>query len=131
MKKVFITRRIPELGISMLKERGYDVTVSTKARPLTKKELIKALSRGNYDAVLTLLTDPIDEDVMKAAPSVKIFANFAIGFNNINIEAAKARNIFVSNTPGGGAERVAEHTWALILALTCRVVEGDAYLRKG
>lgn len=131
MKKVFITRRIPEIGIKMLADKGYEVTVSKKDRPLAKKELIKILKKGSYDAVLSLLTDPIDKDVMDAAPSVKIYANFAIGFNNIDVAEAKKRGVVVTNTPGGGADRVAEHTWALLLALTCRVVEGDTYLRKG
>lgn len=140
MKNVFVTRRIPQNGLDMLEQKGYAVTVSSKDRPLTKKELIKALKKGSrhdassdapYDAVLSLLTDPIDAEVMAAAPSVKIFANYAIGFNNIDINEAKKRNVFVSNTPGGGADRVAEHAWAFILALTCRVVEGDQYIRKG
>ncbi len=131
MKKVFITRRIPEIGIKMLTDKGYQVDISPKDRPLTKKELIKYLSKQQYDAVLTLLTDNIDAEVMDKAPSVKIYANFAIGFNNINVEEAKKRNIFVTNTPGGGADRVAEHTWGLILALTCRIVEGDNYMKKG
>ena len=131
MKKIFITRRIPEIGIKMLTDKGYQVDISPKDRPLTKKELIKYLSKQQYDAVLTLLTDNIDAEVMDKAPSVKIYANFAIGFNNINVEEAKKRNIFVTNTPGGGADRVAEHTWGLILALTCRIVEGDNYMKKG
>lgn len=131
MKNVFVTRKIPDVGIKMLFEKGYTVDISPKDRPLTKKEIIDVLKRKPYDAVLTLLTDPIDAEVMDAAPSVKIFANYAIGFNNINIEEAKKRGIAVTNTPGGGADRVAEHTWALILALSCRVVEGDAYMRKG
>lgn len=131
MKKIFITRRIPEIGIKMLTDKGYQVDISPKDRPLTKKELIKYLSKQQYDAVLTLLTDSIDAEVMDKAPSVKIYANFAIGFNNINIEEAKKRNIYVTNTPGGGADRVAEHTWGLILALTCRIVEGDSYMKKG
>lgn len=131
MKNVFVTRKIPDVGIKMLADKGYSVDISPKDRPLTKKEIIKYLKKKPYDAVLTLLTDPIDGEVMDAAPTVKIYANFAIGFNNINIEDAKKRNIFVTNTPGGGADRVAEHTWALILALSCRVVEGDMYMRKG
>ncbi len=131
MKKVFITRKIPDVGIKMLLDKGYEVDISPKDRPLTKKELIKYLSKKDYDAVLTLLTDTIDAEVMDKAPTVKIYANFAIGFNNINVEEAKKRNIFVTNTPGGGADRVAEHTWGLILALTCRIVEGDSYMKKG
>ena len=66
-----------------------------------------------------------------AAPTVKIVANYAIGFNNIDLAEAKKRGVFVTNTPGGGADRVAEHTWGLILALTCRIVEGDSFVRRG
>ncbi len=131
MKKIYITRQIPEVGIRMMKDRGYEVDISPKDRPLSKKELIKILKKNNYNAVLCLLTDIIDAEVMDSAPSVKIYANYAIGFNNIDIEEAKKRHIYVSNTPGGGADRVAEHTWALILALSCRIVEGDSYMRKG
>ena len=129
--KVYITRQIPQVGIDILKNKGCEVDVSTKDRPLEKKELIKILRKGNYDAVITLLTDTIDAEVMDSAPTVKIYANFAIGFNNLDLVEAKKRGIYVTNTPGGGAERVAEHAWALILALTCRVVEGDSYMRKG
>jgi glyoxylate reductase len=131
MKNVFVTRKILDVGIKMLTDNGYTVDISPKDRPLTKKELIKYLKKKPYDAVLSLLTDPIDSEVMDAAPTVKIYANYAIGFNNIDIEAAKKRNIFVTNTPGGGADRVAEHAWALILALSCRIVEGDNYVKKG
>ena len=131
MKKVYITRQIPELGIKILTDKGYKVDVSKKNRPLTKEELMKALKKKKYDAVLTLLTDQIDAEVMDSAPTVKIYANYAIGFNNINIEEAKKRNIYVTNTPGGGADRVAEHAWALILALSCRIVEGDSFMKRG
>lgn len=129
--KIYITRKIPDIGIKMLIDKGFEVEVSSKDRPLEKKELIKILRKGNYDAVITLLTDTIDAEVMDAAPTVKLYANFAIGFNNLDLVEAKKRGIYVTNTPSGGAERVAEHTWALILALTCRVVEGDAYMRSG
>ena len=131
MKNVFVTRRIPEVGLKLLTDKGYAVDVSPENRPLTKQELISYLQKKQYDAVLSLLTDPIDAEVMDAAPTVKIFANFAIGYNNINVEEAKKRGVFVTNTPGGGADRVAEHTWAFILALSCRIVEGDSYMRSG
>ncbi len=131
MKNIFITRKILDSGIKMLTDKGYNVDISPKDRPLEKKELIKFLKKKPYDAVLTLLTDQIDAEVMDSAPTVKIYANYAIGFNNINLEEAKKRGIYVTNTPGGGADRVSEHTWALILALTCRVVEGDAMMRRG
>src|SRR3989344_6749541 len=131
MKNVFITRKIPKSGIDILKEKGYSVDVSEKDRPLTKPEIIEVLKSKPYDAVLTLLTDIIDAEVMDIAKTVKIYANFAIGFDNLNVVEAKNRGIYITNTPGGGADRVAEHTWALILALTCRVVEGDKFVREG
>lgn len=131
MKKVFVTRKILDKGIEMLRAKGYEVDVSTKDRPLEQKEIIKALRKKQYDAVLSLLTDKIDAAVFDAAPTVKIYANYAIGFNNFDVAEAKKRGIMLTNTPGGGADRVAEHTWALILGLTCRAVEGDLYIKKG
>ncbi len=131
MPQIYVTRKIPEVGIKMLRDKGYSIDINTKDRPLTKKELLKVLKAKKYDAVLSLLTDQIDAEVMDVSPSTKIFANLAIGFNNFNIEDAKKRGVFLTNTPGGGAERVVEHTWAFILALTCRIVEGDTYMRKG
>ncbi len=131
MTNIFVTRQIPANGLTLLRGKGFTVDVSSKNRPLTKRELIKTLRMGQYDGVLSLLTDTIDAEVMDAAPSVKIFANYAIGFNNFALEAAKTRGVALTNTPGGGAERVAEHAWGLILALSCRIVEGDAYVKKG
>jgi glyoxylate reductase len=130
-KKIYITRKIPDHGVKLLQDMGYEVDINSKDRPLTKKELVKVLKKKPYDAVLTLLTDQIDGEVMDVCPTAKIYANFAIGFNNFNVEDAKKRNIILTNTPGGGAERVAEHAWALILALSCRVVEGDKFMRSG
>lgn len=131
MKKIYITRQIPNIGLKLLKDKGYEVDVNPKDRPLSQSELIKILKRKQYDAVLTLLTDQIDVKVMDASPSAKIYANYAIGFNNFDIEAAKSRGVILTNTPGGGAERVAEHTIALMLALTCRITEADVYMKKG
>src|SRR5574343_586711 len=129
--KIYITRRIPDIGIKALTDAGHEVEINKKDRPLSKKELIKILRKGNFDAVLTLLTDTIDAEVMDNAPSVKIYANYAIGFNNFDLAEAKKHGIYMTNTPGGGAERVSEHTWALILSLTCRVVEADKFTKKG
>jgi len=131
MKKVFITRKIPDIGIKMLENRGYELDISPHDRPLTKDELISFLKAKPYDAVLTLLTDKIDADIFNACPTAKIFANYAIGFNNFDVKEAQKRGIFLTNTPGGGADRVAEHAWGLILALSCRIVEGDEFVRAG
>jgi glyoxylate reductase len=131
MKNVFITRKIPDLGVNILKANGCEVDVSPHNRPLTKAELISFLKAKQYDAVLSLLTDRIDAEVMNAAPSVKIFANYTIGFDNFDVTEGKKRGVYMTNAPGGGADRVAEHAWALLLALTCRIVEGDKFMREG
>ncbi len=131
MTAIYVTRKIPNVGLSMLREKGFELDISAKDRPLTKRELTVALRKKPYDGVLCLLTDTIDKDVFDAAPSAKIFANYAVGFNNVDVEEAKKRGITVTNTPGALTEAVAEHTLALMFAIVKRIVEGDTYLRKG
>ena len=129
--KVFITRKIPESGTNLLKEKKYEVDVSRKDGVLTKKELIAALTAKEFNAVLCLLTDTIDSDVFDAAPKAKIFANYAVGVNNIDIEEAKRRGVFISNTPDVLTNSVAEHAIALLMALAKRIPEGDRFVREG
>ena len=132
MPKVYITRKISEAGIKILKDKSYEVEVNPKDKVLSKKELIKALKGKNYDAVLCLLTDKIDADVFEAAgQNAKIFANMAVGFDNIDLEAAKERNIMLANTPEVLTETVAEHTFTLMLALAHRIPEADRFTRAG
>ena len=130
-KKIYVTRKIPYSGLSLLREKGFELDVSQKDRPLLKRELIKALGKKSYDGVLCLLTDTIDEEVFDAVPSAKIFANYAVGFNNIDVPEAKKRGITITNTPGALTEAVAEHTVALLLSLVRRIPESDLFLRKG
>lgn len=131
MKKIYITRRIPELAIKMLEEKGYEVDVREGDMHPTQDELNEALKDKKYDAVVTLLTDKIDSKIFDANPDIKLFANYAIGFDNIDIVEAKKRGVCVTNTPGSYASCVAEHAIALMLALTTRLVEGDEYVRAG
>ncbi len=130
-KKIFITREIPGPAIDMLKSKGYEIDISGKNEPLTQKDLIKFLKKKPYDAVLTLLTDIVDAKVFDAVPTAKIFANYAMGFNNFNIKDAKERGVVVTNTPGDFGYCIAEHAMALILGLTTRIVEANDYVRKG
>lgn len=130
--KVFITRNIPNRGINILKEKGYGVVINPKDRVLTKEELVAALKEGQYDAVLCLLTDKIDADVFDAAgKQCKIFANYAVGFDNIDLKVAAERGIVITNTPGVLTDSVAEHTFALMLAIAHRVAEADRFVRAG
>lgn len=130
MKNIFITRTIPDIGISMLKDKGYNVDIWQKDRMMTKKELLKALKQKPYDALLCLLTDTIDKEIFDTCPTLKIVTNYAIGFNNIDVAEAGKRGIVATNT-SMSSDCVAEHALALMLALTTRIVEGDRFMRKG
>lgn len=128
MKRVLVTRDIPESGIVMLKEK-YEVVVNREDIPMTKEEMLAEFPR--YDAVLTALSDVIDEEVMKAAPSVKIYANYAVGFNNFDVESAKNMDIAMTNTPDVLSDSTAETAWALLFAVSRRILEADRYVREG
>ncbi|MEK7583396.1 MAG: D-glycerate dehydrogenase [Patescibacteria group bacterium] len=130
--KIFITRPIPDNGINMLKAKGYEVVVNTAAvdRAATEEEMITGVKGA--DALLPLLTDKITAAVMDAGlPTLKIVANYAVGFNHVDMEAAKARNIIVTNTPGTNEEAVAEYTIAVMLNIARRLSEGDRATRAG
>jgi glyoxylate reductase len=79
--------------------------------------------------LLSLLTDPIDAEVMDAGPNLKVISNYAVGYNNIDVEAASARGIYVGNTPGVLTDTTADMAWALLMAVGRRIVEGDKYVR--
>ena len=110
---------------------GYDVGVSIFDRPLLQEELLVKVA--DCDGIISLLTDRIDEDLMDTAgPQLKVIANYAVGFDNIDVRAATYRGIVVTNTSSAEVdEAVAEHTWALILALARRIVEADESVRRG
>lgn len=130
--KIFITRPIPDAGIKLLEGKGYEVTVNMEAtdRPAAKEEILNGI-RG-ADALLCVLTEKIDSEIMDAGlPSLKIIANYAVGFDNIDVEAAKQKGIMVTNTPGVLTNTVAEHTFALMLSIAHRISEADRFSRAG
>ncbi|HEX8204063.1 MAG TPA: D-glycerate dehydrogenase [Isosphaeraceae bacterium] len=127
--RVFITRPIPEPGPSLVAEVADEVEVNPEDRNLAPEELRAAVA--GRDAVLCLLTDAIDESVLEAARGCRVFANMAVGYNNIDVAAATARGIRVTNTPGVLTDVTADLTWALLLAVARRVVEGDCAMRAG
>jgi len=131
MAKIFVTRHIPGLGLEMLEKAGHELKINEEDRPLSEDELNKELSIGNYDGVLSLLTDKIDSKVFDSAPSVKAFSNYAVGFNNIDVKEAEKRGISISNTPGTSTNAVAEFTIALAMNIAKRVDEGDQFIRDG
>jgi glyoxylate reductase len=127
--RVLITQPIPEPGPSLIAEAIGEVEVSPQDRPLSREELLGKV-RGR-DGVLCLLTDRIDAEVLDAARGCSVFANMAVGYNNIDVDAASSRGILVTNTPGVLTESTADLTWTLILAVSRRVVEGDREMRSG
>ncbi len=131
MYKIYVTRKIPDAGLNLLRDKGYEVDINGEDKVLDKDELINALKKKEYDAVLCLLTDKIDSEIFDATSNAKIFANYAVGYNNIDIEEARKRNIKISNTPGVLTDTVAEHTFALITAISRRIVEADKFTRSG
>lgn len=127
--KVLITHEIPDRGINLLKSKGYDVAVG---EAFNKQELIVELGKDRYDAVLCDLNDKIDGEIFDAAgQQCKIFANYAVGFDNVDLKAAHERGVIITNTPGVLTDTVAEHTFALLLAIAHRVAEGDRFTRSG
>jgi glyoxylate reductase len=127
--KVYITRAITKKATEYLAEHC-SVEVSSEDRPLTREELLHNV-RG-MDAVLTMLNDRVDAGLMDAAGSqVRIFANYAVGYNNIDIAAATERGICVANTPDVLTDATADIAWALLMAAARRVVDGDRVTRRG
>jgi glyoxylate reductase len=127
-KKVYVTREIPVAGLNILAEK-FDVDVNPDDRPLTREELLEAAS--DADGILCLLTDKIDGELMDQLPNVKGYAQYAVGYDNINVPDATARKIPVSNTPGVLTDATAEMAWALLFAAGRRIVESDSVMRSG
>lgn len=125
--EVYITRRMPEAGVDVLRG-SCEVEVNPRDRPLCHRELVEAV-RGK-DGVICLLNDPITREVLEAS-GAKIFANYAVGHDNIDMEAATELGVMVTNTPGVLTDTTAELTWALIFSVARRVVEGDRMSREG
>jgi glyoxylate reductase len=127
--RVYITQPILEPGPSLLKGAGAEVEMNPIDGPLTSDRLREAVA--GRDAVLCLLTDRIDGAILDAARGCKIFANMAVGYNNIDLAAATQRGVVVTNTPGVLTEATADLTWTLILGVARRVAEGDREMRAG
>jgi glyoxylate reductase len=126
--KVYVTRMIAESGLSLLREK-FEVEVWEEYEPPPKNILIQ--KAAGADALVTLLSDRIDKEVLDAAPKLKVIAQMAVGFDNIDIKEATRRGIYVTNTPEVLTETTADFAWALLMAVARRVVEADSYVRKG
>lgn len=126
--KIFITRKIPGIAESLLNKNGFDVTSFKKDKPISKQELLKSVK--GIDALISLLTDKIDKDIIDAMPGCKVIANYAVGYNNIDVNYAKSKGIVVTNTPDILTDATADLAVTLLLAAARRVIEGDNMMRQ-
>ncbi|HVX02641.1 MAG TPA: D-glycerate dehydrogenase [Nitrososphaera sp.] len=127
--QVYITRRLPESAVEMLKREGFDVTLHKGQEPPTRKEIMKNVE--GKDAVLCMISDRMDKEVMDAAgPQLKIISSYSTGFEHIDVAEATRRGIYVTYTSDILAEATADITFALLLACARNIVEGDRMVKQ-
>jgi lactate dehydrogenase-like 2-hydroxyacid dehydrogenase len=126
---VLVTRRLPGGALGHLEQHCHRVRINPEDRLMTRDELLAGVP--GMDGILCLLTDVVDREILDAADRAGIFANYAVGFNNIDVEEATRRGILITNTPGVLTEATADLTWALIMSVARRVPESDRFTREG
>lgn len=127
--KVFITRHIPGKAIDILLSEGFDVVEFGKNKPITRKEIIRYASDAS--GIISLLTDKFDEEVLSRLPECRVIANYAVGFNNIDIKAAQKCGITVTNTPDILTNATADIAFLLALSCARNFNEGEKLMRQG
>lgn len=126
--RVFVTRRVPELGLALLRAEC-ELTLWEGETAIPRDVLLRqvALAEGLY----CLLTDCVDAELLEAAPRLQVISNMAVGYDNIDVPACTARGIPVGNTPGVLTETTADLAWAIMMAAARRIVEGVDWVRHG
>ncbi len=129
-RRVLITRRVPPPAVELLRGTGLAVDLCDQDDPPSRETLLKRVPGAV--GLITMLSERVDAELLRAAgPSLRVVANFAVGFDNIDLAACKAAGVRVANTPGVLTEATADLAWALILSAARRVVEGDKLMRSG
>jgi len=126
---VVVTRPLPAPGVEPLRAAGLEVRANDEDRPLTRDELLAAVA--DADAVVSMLSDRIDAELLDAAPRLKVVANYAVGFDNVDVAEAVRRGVEVTTTPDVLSEATADLAWALLMAAARRVGEGERLVRAG
>ena len=126
--QLYVSRLLPDPVMALIRD-GYRLV----REPIDSPADPQALQDGLHDAdaAIVTLTDRIDADMIHAAPRLKVLANYAVGYNNIDLDAAKRRGLIVTNTPDVLTDATADLAWALLLATARRLVEGDRLVRSG
>lgn len=125
--RLYLARPLPDPVMVVIREQ-FSLTVTPADAPPSRSAILDGIR--NAQAVICTLNERFDRDLLAAAPALRVIANYAVGYNNIDVEAAKARGIIVTNTPDVLTNATADLTWALILAVARRVVEGDQLVRQ-
>jgi len=128
--RILITRRVPPPAVESLRAAGLVVDLVDQDDPPSRAELLARVP--GVVGLITMLSEKVDAELLEAAgPGLRVVANFAVGYDNIDLEACRRRGVRVTNTPGVLTDATADLAWALILATARRVVEGDRLVRSG
>jgi glyoxylate reductase len=126
--RVFVTRDLPGDALARL-AAAHDAEVWPEPGPPSRDELLRLAPE--LEGLLSMLTDPVDADLIAAAPRLRAISNYAVGVDNVDLEAATARGIPVGNTPDVLTDSTADLAVALMLGISRRLCEGDAFVRRG
>lgn len=127
-KSILISNSLPHESVSLI-PTNYAVDFHDREEPLSRQELLSRIK--GKDGLICHIISTIDEELLAAAPTLRVVANVAVGYNNVDVAAARRRGIMVTNTPDVLTETTADFAWALLLAAARRVVEADHYARSG
>jgi glyoxylate reductase len=129
-QRVLITRRTPPPGVELLRAAGCTVDQLDQVEPPAREEFLRRL--GGVAGAITMLSDRVDAEALDAAgPQLKVVANFAVGYDNVDLAACRERGVRVTNTPGVLTDATADLAWTLILGAARHVVAGDRLVRAG
>jgi len=125
---ILISRMLPDEAVQAARTRA-QVDIHTSDTPLSKGELLARLKRR--EGLICLITDVIDDEILASCPELRVVANVAVGFNNVDVVSATRRGVVITNTPDVLTDTTADFAWALLMATARRVVEADRYVRDG
>lgn len=127
--KVLVTRELFEDSIKLLKEHVEVHVYQSKNKPIPRDILLKKVK--DCDGIISLLTDDIDKELMNLSPNLKTISNYAVGYDNIDVDTATKKGIMVTNTPGILTDTTADLAFGLLIAISRRIAEGDRFVRDG
>ncbi len=127
--KILITQKIPDIAFHILRSKGYTVISPKDDNPISPEQLSREIV--TIDGLIPLLSDTIDRFLLKKAKNLKVIANYAVGYNNIDVDFARQKGIIVTNTPDILTNATADLAFALLLSIAKRIVEADQFVREG